>query len=119
MFWSECVTVYKQMSCSSYYAITGTHPLLPTNIVEVIYLQLPNSFLLSTNLIACQAINLQHCQEDLKQLHDNVLSTCCLATICFEAKHAAIICNYNFQTGNLILMRNIRIEVTHNKKMRP
>ncbi|KNZ79560.1 hypothetical protein J132_09244 [Termitomyces sp. J132] len=98
------------MGCSFYYAMTGTHLLLPADIVEVTYLQpLPNSFLLSTNLIAHQVIDLQHCQEDLEQLHDNGLSTCHLAAICSEAEHAATICDYNFQTGNLVLMRNTRI----------
>ncbi|KNZ78047.1 hypothetical protein J132_02338 [Termitomyces sp. J132] len=65
--WSECIMIHKQMGCSPYYAMTSTHPLLPADIVEVTYLQLlPNSFLLSTDLIAHQAIDLQHCQEDLK-----------------------------------------------------
>ncbi|KNZ71346.1 hypothetical protein J132_00009, partial [Termitomyces sp. J132] len=27
--------------------------------------------------------------------------------------------DYNFKTGDLVLMRNTRIEVTHNKKMKP
>ncbi|KNZ72350.1 hypothetical protein J132_03441 [Termitomyces sp. J132] len=103
VFWLEHITVCKQMGCSSYYAMTSTHSLLLADIVKATYLQpLPNSFLSSTNLIA---------------LH-NVLSAHCLATICFEAEHAAMICKYNFQTGNLILMRNTRIEVTDNKKMR-
>ncbi|KNZ75924.1 hypothetical protein J132_00938 [Termitomyces sp. J132] len=54
VFWSECVTVHKCMGCSSYYTTTGTHPLLPVDIVKVTYLQpLPNLFLLTTDLIAC------------------------------------------------------------------
>ncbi|KNZ82151.1 hypothetical protein J132_07737, partial [Termitomyces sp. J132] len=54
VFWSECVTVCKQMGCSPYYAMTGIHSLLPANIVKVTYLQpLPNSFLSTTNLITC------------------------------------------------------------------
>ncbi|KNZ77756.1 hypothetical protein J132_03979 [Termitomyces sp. J132] len=101
---SECVTVCKQMGCFSYYAMTGTHPFLPADIVEVTYLQLlTNSFLSSTNLIT---------------LHNNVLSACCLAAICFEVEDTAMICNYNFQIGNLLLRRITRIEVPHNKKMR-
>ncbi|KNZ76626.1 hypothetical protein J132_09371 [Termitomyces sp. J132] len=53
VFWSERVTVHKQMGCSPYFATTGTHTLLPANIVEVTYLQPPpNSLLLTTDLIA-------------------------------------------------------------------
>ncbi|KNZ71932.1 hypothetical protein J132_05206 [Termitomyces sp. J132] len=44
VFWSEQVTVHKQMGCSPYFATTGIHPLLPADIVEAAYLQpLPNS----------------------------------------------------------------------------
>ncbi|KNZ76511.1 hypothetical protein J132_10219 [Termitomyces sp. J132] len=120
VFWSEHVTVCKQMGCSPYYVTTGTHLLLLADIVEATYLQPPpNSLLLTTDLIVHQAIDLQHHQEDLDHLHSNVLSTCCLATIHFKAEYAATICDYNFQAGDLILMRNTRIKVTHNKKMKP
>ncbi|KNZ77823.1 hypothetical protein J132_03332 [Termitomyces sp. J132] len=120
VFWSECVTVHKRMGCSPYFATTSTHPLLPADIVEATYLQLPpNSLLSTTDLIACQAIDLQHCQENLDRLHSQVLSACCLAAIHFETEHAATIRDYNFKTGNLVLMSNTRIEITHNKKMKP
>ncbi|KNZ76555.1 hypothetical protein J132_09637 [Termitomyces sp. J132] len=119
VFWSERVTVRKRMGCSPYYATTGTHPLLPADIVEATYLQPPpNSLLSTTDLIAHRAIDLQRRQEDLNRLHSQVLSACRLAAICFEKDHAATICDYNFKTGDLVLMRNMRIEVTHNKKMK-
>ncbi|KNZ78835.1 hypothetical protein J132_09762 [Termitomyces sp. J132] len=99
---------------------TSTHPLLPANIVEATSLQLPLNLLLSTtDLIAHQVIDLQCCQEDLNHLHSNVLSTHHLATIHFKAEHAATIHDYNFQTGDLVLMRNTRVEVTHTKEMKP
>ncbi|KNZ80697.1 hypothetical protein J132_04941, partial [Termitomyces sp. J132] len=120
VFWSECVMVHKQMGCSPYYATSGTHSLLPADIVEATYLQPPpNSLLSTTDLIVHRAINLQCHQEDLNHLHSNVLSAHHLATIHFEAEHTAMICDYNFQGSELVLMRNTRIEVTHNKKMKP
>ncbi|KNZ82250.1 hypothetical protein J132_04211 [Termitomyces sp. J132] len=120
VFWSERVTVRKRMGCSPYYATTGTHPLLPADIVEATYLQPPpNSLLSTTDLIACRAIDLQRRQEDLDRLHSQVLSARRLAAICFKKDHAATIRDYNFKTGDLVLMRNTRIEVTHNKKMKP
>ncbi|KNZ78771.1 hypothetical protein J132_09909, partial [Termitomyces sp. J132] len=54
VFWSEQVTVCKRMGCSPYFMTTGTHPLLPADIVEATYLQPPPNLLLSTtDLIAC------------------------------------------------------------------
>ncbi|KNZ76068.1 hypothetical protein J132_00344 [Termitomyces sp. J132] len=108
------------MGCSPYFVTTGTHPLLPADIVEATYLQPPpNSLLLTTDLIARQAIDLQRCQEDLDHFHSHVLSAHHLAAICFKTEHATTIHNYNFKAGDLVLMRNTRIEVMHNKKMKP
>ncbi|KNZ76913.1 hypothetical protein J132_10859 [Termitomyces sp. J132] len=66
-----------------------------------------------------EQLTLQCRQEDLDHLHSNMLSAHCLAAIRFKAEHAATICDYNFKTGNLVLMRNTRIEVMHNKKIKP
>ena len=57
--------------------------------------------------------------DNLNYLHNIVLTICYLATICFEQEHAMTIQDYNFQQGDLVLMRNTCIEVTHNKKMWP
>ena len=73
VFWSECVTPRKCMGCSPYFTITGTHPLLPFDIVEANYLLPPPDLLLSiTNLVACRAIVLQKWQEDLLRLKDHI-----------------------------------------------
>lgn len=46
------------MGCSSYYTVTGTHPLLLANIVEATYLQpSSNSVLFLTKIIAKCTIN--------------------------------------------------------------
>ena len=53
-FWSECITPRCRMGCSPYFAVMGTHPLLPFDIIEVNYLlPLPDSLLSTTNLIVC------------------------------------------------------------------
>ena len=54
------------MGYSPYFAVTGTHPLLPFDIIEANYLAPPpDSILSTTNLIARCAIALQKRQEDL------------------------------------------------------
>jgi hypothetical protein len=48
----ERVTVRKCMGCSPYYAATGTHPLIPLDILEATYLQpAPESVMSTTDLI--------------------------------------------------------------------
>jgi hypothetical protein len=54
------------MGCSPYFTVTGTHPLLPFNIIEANYLMPPLELLLSTmDLISHCTIALQKRQEDL------------------------------------------------------
>jgi len=48
VFWSERMTPCKHMGCSPYFAITGTHPLLPFDIIEANYLLPPPDSLIST-----------------------------------------------------------------------
>ena len=73
VFWSERITPRKRMGCAPYFAITGTHPLLPFNIIEANYLLPPPDSLLSTgNLIAWRAVALQKRQVDLENLEGKV-----------------------------------------------
>src|SRR6202142_3776341 len=41
VFWAERVTIRKRMGCSPYFAVTGSHPLIPLDISEATYLQPP------------------------------------------------------------------------------
>jgi hypothetical protein len=120
VFWSERVTPRKRMGCSPYFAVTGTHPLLPFDIVEANYLLPPlDSLILTTDLIACRAVALQKRQDDLVRLRDRVHKERNHAAIRFEQNHATTICNFNFKSSNLILIRNTAIEKALNKKMHP
>jgi hypothetical protein len=53
VFWAERITVRRRMGCSPYFAVTGSHPLIPLDITEATYLQPPpDSVLSTTDLIA-------------------------------------------------------------------
>ena len=89
VFWAERVTVRRQMGCSPYFAITGTHPLLPFDISEANYLLPPPETILSTTeLIARRAIALQKRRSQLADLHNKVHSTQLKAAVQFEKDHA-------------------------------
>jgi hypothetical protein len=120
VFWSERVTPRKRMGCSPYFAVTGTHPLLPFDIIEANYLAPPPDSLLSTtDLIARRAITLQKRQEDLARLRARVHDARNRAALRFEREHTATIRDYDFKRGDLVLVRNTAIEKALNRKMRP
>lgn len=119
VFWAERVTIRRRMGCSPYFAVTGTHPLLPFDIAEANYLlPPPESVLTTTELIARRAIALQKRRPQLAQLHDKVHSARLKAAIQFEKDHAHSIHDYDFKLGDLVLVRNTAIEKALNRKMR-
>ena len=120
VFWSERITPRKCMGCSPYFAVTGTHPLLPFDIIEANYLApLPDSILLTTDLIARRATALQKRQEDLARLRERVFNARNRAALHFEREHSSKMQDFDFKKGNLVLVRNTAIEKSLNWKMRP
>src|SRR5713226_8499187 len=106
------------MGCSPYFAVTGTHPLIPLDVVEANYLlPPPDSLLSSTDLIVRHAIALQKQQGDLAWLKDRIHTERNRAAICFEREHSVTITNFNFGQGDLVLVRNMSIEKALNRKM--
>ncbi|CAK5275032.1 unnamed protein product [Mycena citricolor] len=119
VFWADRVTVRRRMGCSPFFAVTGAHPLLPLDISEATYLlPPPESVLSTTELISQRAIALQKRQEQLAWLHSDVFEARVQAAIRFERDHAYTIRDYNFQQGDLVLMRNTAIEKSLSRKMR-
>jgi len=119
VFWADRVTIRRRMGCSPYFAATGTHPILPLDIAEATYLLPPPDTVLSTtDLIARRAIALQKRKAHLSALHSLVMSARLQAAIRFERDHATTMRDFDFKTGDLVLVRNTAIEKALNRKMR-
>ena len=105
--------------CSPYFVLTGTHPLIPFDIMEANYLLPPPDLILSTkDLITHRVITLQkHCKH-LTKIHNQVYDACRKAAIKFEENHDNTICDFNFKLGDLVLICNTVIEKLLNRKMR-
>lgn len=75
VFWSERITSRKRLGCSPYFAVTGTHPVMPFDLAEATYLRPPPESVASTaDLIAQRAIALQKRSDDLAKLRDRVFA---------------------------------------------
>ena len=120
MFWAERITPRRRLGCSPYFAVTGTHPLIPLDIVEATYLlPPPDSVLSSTDLLARRALALRKRHEDIAILHSRVYASRHEAALRFGCEHEHTIRNFNFERGRLVLVRNTAIEKALNRKMRP
>ncbi|PBK95928.1 hypothetical protein ARMGADRAFT_924954 [Armillaria gallica] len=112
------ITIRRRMGCSPYFAVTRMEPLLPMDIVESTWLMLPPDNIISTtSLIARRAISLQKRSQDLERLRSKVYKARRNATVKFEKDHEYSIRDFNFQKGDLVLMRNTQIEKALNRKM--
>ena len=106
------------MGCLPYFAVTGIHTILPLDIAKATYLvPPPTSTLLTTDLIASQAIALQKWKSHLSALHFKVMAASIPAAICFKQEHSATVYNFNFSCGDLVLVWNTAIEKAFNQKM--
>jgi hypothetical protein len=120
VFWAERITVRKRMGCSPYFAVTGSHPLIPLDISEATYLlPPPDSVLATTDHIARRALALQKRSADLARLHSDVYKARLRAAVAFEKKHEITIRDFKFRKGDLVLLRNTTVEKHLNRKMRP
>jgi hypothetical protein len=48
VFWAERITTRKHLGCSPYFAVIGTHPLIPLDFLKATFLQPPPKSILST-----------------------------------------------------------------------
>jgi hypothetical protein len=120
VFWAERATARRRMGVSPYFAVTGTHPLLPFDITEATYLlPPPESWLSTTQLIARRAQQLQKRREDVEKLRSKVYEARLDAARRFEREHHTVIKDFDFNKGSLVLVRNTAIEKALNRKMRP
>lgn len=119
VFWADRITPRRRMGCSPYFAATGTHPLIPLDIIEATYLLPPPTTVLSTEeLIATRAIALQKRRSDLERLHSKVYNARRKRALEFERTNTTTIRDFKFTLGDLVLVRNTAIEKALNRKMR-
>ena len=120
VFWADRVTIRKRMGCSPYFAITGSHPILPFDLVEATYLSPPPTALLSTgDLIARRAHALTARAAFVRDLRDSIYEERLEHARIFEEHHLNQIHGYDFHRGTLVLMRNTAIKKYLDRKTRP
>ena len=118
VMWANHITVHQHMGCSPYFAVTGTHPLLPLDIVEATYLlPPPDASMTTTALISNHMIALQKQWTHLGNLTMNIYTAHVKAAVCFKQQHAVTITDYHFTLRDLVLIRNTAIEKSLNCKM--
>lgn len=111
------VTIGKSTGHSPYCMVHGVHPLLPFDIAQATYLSPPQDFGLSTEeLVAFRAHEPAKRPEDLEKMRGQVVQTRCEHLRRFEKRLASHIVDFDFQPGELVLVRNTRVEGALDRK---
>jgi hypothetical protein len=119
VFWAERVTILKSCGLSPFFIVHGVEPLFPFDLTEATFLvPLPDRDEFSTtDLIIWRARQLQKRTDDLQLIEEKVVKARYNSIKHFEATHK--ITDHDFTPGNLVLVRNSRVEAELNRKTKP
>ncbi|GBE81976.1 hypothetical protein SCP_0403520 [Sparassis crispa] len=120
VFWAERITIQRSTGYSPYYMAHGTEPLFPFDIAEAMYL-VPYEGVQMTRieLLAHRACQLQKREEDLEEVHERVIRARYKSMEQFAQEFHATIKSYDFKPGDIVLVRNSRINMELNRKTKP
>lgn len=120
VFWAERVTISKTSGMSPYYMVHGIEPLFPFDLHEATYLAPPPDTTLTTEqLISMRARQLQKRPDDIERMREKVIRSRIASLEEFERRFARTIKDFNFLPGQLVLVRDKKIEGDHSLKHMP
>ncbi len=115
--WADRITVRRGLGCSPYYAVTGCHPILPLDIVEATWLvEYPGKIISTAELVGLRAKALAKHRQHIEEMRLRVDKEKLEAVRRYERIHKYTIKDYDFKPGELVLIRNTRIEKSLDKK---
>ncbi|KXN92179.1 hypothetical protein AN958_08894 [Leucoagaricus sp. SymC.cos] len=114
-WYANCITIRKGTECSPYFMITGTCLILPLDIQEATWPVTYSGKMMSTkNFLGLRAIALA--KDKAIHLRTNKEKLAQAAKI--EQENTVKIKNWDFKLENLVLVRNMAIEVSANQKIK-
>jgi hypothetical protein len=120
VLWADRVTVRKSTGYSPYYLVTGNHPILPLDAAEATWLTLaPTGIISEEDLIAQRARALAKHRIHLDRMKDRIDTEKLKRLKNYERDFKAVIKDYVFEPGDLVIVRNTAIESSLDKKMKP
>jgi hypothetical protein len=99
--------------------VHGVEPLFPFDLAEATYMVPKQDTMTTPELIALRARQLRKRPEDLDAIKERVLKSRYASVRQFEEKFANTIHNYDLRPGDLVLVRNSRVEMSLDRKSKP
>ena len=119
VLWADRVSVRRRLGCSPYFMLTGAHPILPLDAQEATWLADPPIGVISEEeLIGMRARALAKHRIHVEQMKERIDKDKLKRLQAYEKDFEAVIKDYKFRPGDLVLVRNTAIEKSLDKKMK-
>ena len=119
VLWADRVSIRKRLGCSPYFMLTGAHPILPLDAQEATWLADPPIGVISEEeLIGMRARALAKHRIHVEQMRERIDKDKLKRLQAYERDFKAVIKDYKFRPGDLVLVRNTAIEKSLDKKMK-
>jgi len=120
VFWANRATTHKLTGFSPFYMAHRVEPILPFDITLATFL-VPNLTkpLSTADLLAVRACQLELRESDLASIHDNVFKARLASVEQFKCRYKNTLLSYDFQPGDLVLVRNSSTESGPGRKTKP
>jgi len=120
VLWADRTSVRKRLGYSPYYMVTGMHPILPLDAAEATWLaRAPDGVMTFEEMIGSWARTLAKHRTHMKVMRDWIDREKLKRLEMYEKDFKAVIKDYRFEPGDLVLVRNTAIENSLDKKMKP
>jgi hypothetical protein len=120
VLWADRISIRRRLGCSPYYMVTGTHPVLPLDAKEATWLSvIPIGIMTESDLIGYRACALAKHQIHTEQMRQCIDEDKLKRLKAYEEDFQAVIKDYKFVLGDLVLVQNTAIENSLDKKMKP
>jgi hypothetical protein len=118
VLWADRITTRRGLGCSPYFAMCGAHPVIPLDLEEATWLvEYPGEIISTSDLVGLRARALAKHVQHVDEMRLRVDAEKLAAVRKYERVHEHTIKDFNFQSGDLVLVRNTTVEKSLNTKM--
>jgi hypothetical protein len=95
------------MGCSPYFAVCGTHPVLPLDIAEATWLvEYPDGLISTDELVGLRARALAKHVVHVEEMRKRMAAIKIKGAADYAEKYKHVIKDYSFEPGDVVLVRN-------------
>ena len=120
VLWVDRVSIRRRTECSPYFLVTGAHPTIPLDDAEARWLvKPPTGIITEMELIGLRARALAKHRIHVEQMRKHINLDKLKRLKQYKQDYKAVIKDYKFDPGSLVLVRITAVESSLDKKMKP